>query len=141
WTLLADVPGREVKLVILEHDDRLFDTLLTGGEDFVGEHLVDGYVAVVPGIPDFDIDIRSAGCLPQIVLQEPEQRVADDVVVLVIGIRIGRDKAEHEIAALAARRDQLLAIAASHLGPNAVAISHRGSDPDRFNVFGNRGNR
>ena len=47
----ADEAGAEVEVVVLEHDDRLGRAVRAGGQDLLGEELVDGDVAAVPGVP------------------------------------------------------------------------------------------
>ncbi len=137
WTLLTDHLADEVELVVLQEDDGLTATTgaLAGGDDLVGEHPVYLDVAVAPGVPGLVGDVGSAGGVPQVVLEEPEQGIADLVVVLVVGLLVGHDKAKAEPGAALGWRDDLLAAPARHGPALAVAGGHGGGDPDRFLVL------
>lgn len=54
-------------------------------DDRLGEQPVDRHIAVVPGVHLLGTDVRMAAQIPEVVLDEPQHRVAHDVVVLVVG--------------------------------------------------------
>src|SRR5690606_22452440 len=137
WTLLADHLADEVELVVLQEDDGLTATTgaLAGGDDLVGEHPVYLDVAVAPGVPGLVGDVGSAGGVPQVVLEEPEQGVADLVVVLVVRLLVGHDEAEAESGAALGGRDEILASPVRHGPALAVAGGHGRGNPDRFLVL------
>ncbi len=134
---IANHAGDEVEVVVLEHDDWLF--VQRGGcfQDRVGEKLVDGDIACPPGIPGFRGDVRSTWGVPEVVLEEPEEGVADLVVVLVVHLGFGRDKPQAELRVGTRRADERFATALGNLGPLPVSFGHRRRDPDWLAVAGN----
>ena len=58
-------------------------------------------VAAVPRVLERDVDRRLVRELPEVVLEEPEHRVRDDVVVPVVGRLVVRDEAQPERRAVA----------------------------------------
>ena len=81
---LAHELGQQVEVIIVADD---YGGLLQGPgliDHGVGEGLVHRYVAGFPGIMHGGIDVGVVGRVPHVVLQEPEQRIAEDVVVLVV---------------------------------------------------------
>ena len=89
--VLANDARRHVQVVVVEEDRRLGLTLELLEND-LGEVAVDGAVAVTPGEVEPLIDARSARETPEVVLEEPEHRVGDDVVVPVVGRRVVGDE-------------------------------------------------
>ncbi len=138
WTLFPDKSCRKIEMVVLQHDDRFVLALLSRGENFISEQLVHRDVAVFPGVPDFLINVGRAWCIPEIVLQKPEQGIADQVVVLVIDLGFRNNELNPEIRLWTGRADQPLAGAASDFRAGAVAIGHGGGDPDRLPVARDR---
>ena len=59
-----------------------------------GELLVDDQVAVVPGVHLVGADVGMPAEVPEVVLDEPQHRVGDDVVVLVVGVGVDGDVAQ-----------------------------------------------
>ncbi len=127
-------------MVVLEHDERVVVDGVDGGQDLVGEHAIDADVAAAPGVPDLLGDVRGARGVPQIVLQEPEERVADDVVVLVVALGSGHDEAEAELGRVA-ELDQLLAVLGGLLRPLPITLGHGRGDPDRLPIAGDGADR
>ena len=87
--LLANEPGHAVHLIVLHEHDRRFVGALHLGEHAVGDEPVHLHVAVLPRPVDRLVDDRFAGEVPEVVLDEPEQRIRDDVVVEVVCL-VGR---------------------------------------------------
>ena len=127
-------------MVVLQHDQRLAAGCLSGGDDLIGEQLVDDDVAVPPGVPDLLRDVRRSRRIPQIVLEEPEQGVADDVVVLVVRLRVGHDEAQAELARIA-ELDERFAGVLGVSGAQTIALGHGCRDPNRLSLAGDRGDR
>ena len=81
---LADEFGHQVQVVIVADDDR---RLLQGPGLFdhrIGECLVHWDITRFPGVVHGGIDVGVVGRVPHVVLQEPEERVAQDIVILVV---------------------------------------------------------
>ena len=76
----ADRLGGRVEVVVVEHHDPV-GVLVELPVDGVGERLVGGEVAVLPGVQLLPPHVRRVAQVPQVVLDEPEHRVGDDVVV------------------------------------------------------------
>ena len=92
-------PGQRVELVVVDHHDRLVEPL-----DLVqhrlGEILVDDVVAELERLDLVAADVGRVALVPQVVLDEPEHRVGEDVVEAVVGLGVGRDEADAELAAV-----------------------------------------
>ena len=88
---LAHERGRDIEVVVVE-EDRGLRLALELLDDSVGEVAVDGDVAVVPGRAEIPPGVVLA--LPEPVLDEPEHRVRDHVVVEVVGGGRVRDEPE-----------------------------------------------
>ena len=97
------------------------------------ELLVHVDIAGVPSVVNDSVDARGIGGAPHIVLEEPEERVADDVVVLVVGAARGGHEADGHLLAGQWGGDSL---AAAGLGRAAVAFAHGGSNPGEVDVVG-----
>ena len=136
----AHHPRAEIEVIVLQHDQRIAARCLSGGDNLIREQLVDDDVAVPPGVPDFLRDVRRSRRIPQIVLKEPEQWVADDVVILVVRLRLGHDEAQAELARVA-KLDQPFAGVLSVSGAQTIALGHRCRDPDRLSLAGDRADR
>ncbi len=61
-------------------------------EHGVGDVAVDDLVAVVPGVELLLADVRRVGEVPEVVLDEPEDRVGDHVVEAVVGVGVAADE-------------------------------------------------
>jgi hypothetical protein len=79
------IPRTQVELVVLDEDEGRLVGALRLRDHPVGDKLVHGHVAVDPRTVDGLVDHRLARQVPEVVLDEPEQRVGDDVVVEVVG--------------------------------------------------------
>ena len=129
--LVPDHPGHEVELIVVHHHERLQRGAARLLHDGVGELPVHVDVAGVPGVVDGGVDARGVGGTPHVVLEEPEQRVADDVVVLVVGAPCGGDEADGD--ALAGERGRHRR-ARARRGCAPVALSHGGGYPGEVDV-------
>ena len=91
-----DHAGHQVQMVVVEHNQRRGVHLLDGGlcDYGVREGLVHQPVARRPGVVDHAVDIGRVGRAPHVVLEKPEERVAEDVVELVVYAARGRDVAD-----------------------------------------------
>jgi hypothetical protein len=138
---LADHPAAKIKVVILEHDHRLVVAVLAHGEDFIREELVDPLVAFLPGVPGCSRDVGRARGVPEIVLQEPEERIGNNVVVEVVFLRSWDHESETEIGVVPWRADEHFTILSRELGPCPIAVGHRCRNPNRLPVFGNGADR
>ena len=87
---LSHVKRRQVQVVVMDHDVGWGGVVLGLRYNRVGERSVDGEVAVRPGVVDGLVYVGSVRRAPHIVLEEPQHRVAEDVVVLAVGA-FGRD--------------------------------------------------
>src|SRR3989337_1853693 len=67
----------------MEYVGRLLIVLRLGGDSLV-DSLVDGDVAALPGFVDGAADVGGARGVPHVVLDEPEEGVAEDVVVALV---------------------------------------------------------
>src|SRR6187200_1819331 len=65
-------------------------------------------------------------------LQEPEEGIADDVVVAMIGFGRRYHKSHLELRIGTMGRNQGFTVDLCPVGPGAVALAHRGRDPDGF---------
>jgi hypothetical protein len=119
---LAQEAREEVEVVILRHHDNraieLGDDLGSGD----GELAVDPGVSLLPRAPDRAIDDWRAGKIVQLVLHEPEEGVADHIVVSMIVRGVGRDEANPHLL------DRLNTLA-DRREPVAVPLAERAGDP------------
>ena len=123
---LPDQLRGEVQVVVVEEHRRVRLAVDLGG-DGGGERLVHGQVAVEPRVVQAEVEVRRVREAPHVVLQEPERRVGDDVVVPVVRVRVVRDETQPVRRAVAGR---LLEPVAAVLGRNgAVLVGHRARDP------------
>src|SRR5919107_517874 len=70
----------------------------------VREVAVDLLVALLEGEHLVPADVRRVAQVPQVVLDEPQQRVGDDVVEAVVGVLVADHQADLVLALLAARQ-------------------------------------
>ena len=132
----ADHPRRRVEVVVVEHHQR---PLALGdlAEHGVGDVAVDRLVAVVPGVELLLADVRGVGEVPEVVLDEPEDRVGDHVVEAVVGVGVAADQ-QHPVVDPV---DRELGRAAAFLGDGDVLVGHRRGDPERVAVGDEPGER
>ena len=82
--LLADEARHEVELVVVHQHERARRRAAREA-DHPGRHLpVDLDVTVGPSLVDAIVDHRLAGEVPEVVLEEPQHRIGDDRVVLLV---------------------------------------------------------
>ena len=88
----ADALGRGVEVVVVEHHDPVgvVRQLLV---DRLGEGGVGGQVAVLPGVLLLAAQVGRVAEVPEVVLDEPQHRVGDHVVVGVVGVVVDRHEA------------------------------------------------
>ncbi len=89
--VLANDARRHVQVVVVEEHRRLGLSLELLEHD-LGEVAVHGAIAVTPGNVEPLIDARSAREAPEVVLEKPQHRVGDDVVVTVVRRRVVDDE-------------------------------------------------
>ena len=123
---LTDETGREVQVVVVEKDRRVRVELQLL-DDRIREALVDARIAFVPRLFQRDVDRGRVGELPEVVLEEPEDRVRDDVVEPVVRRLVVGDEPQAEgCTALEGLLDRLAARLLDH---RAVLFAHRARDP------------
>ena len=98
---VADDRRGGVEVVVVEHHERL-GLLRDQAEHGVGDVAVDDRVAVGPGVGLLLADVRRVREVPEVVLDEPEDRVRDDVVEAVVGHRLRLDH-EHVVGGVVDR--------------------------------------
>src|SRR5680860_109233 len=127
---LADVLGRRVEVVVVEHHHGPVDAvdLLQHG---VGQIAVHRAVAVLVGVHVRLADVRGVGEIPQVVLDEPQQRVRHHAVEGLVGLRIGLHQADPVGHALQLAVECSAAVLARHLG---VLRGHGRCHPEGFAV-------
>jgi hypothetical protein len=116
----------EVQVVVVE-EHRGVGLRLELGKDCLGERLVDGDIAIVPGVMEPRSDVRRVRQRPQIMLQEPQRRVGHDVVEPVVRRRVVRDEPQPIRRAVAC--DLVDRVTTCLVGDDAVLIRHRARDP------------
>ncbi len=93
---LPDALSHEVVVVVVQEDERLPAPLLHLGGHRVGEGLVDLDVAVLERLALSEPDHRSSGEAVETVLHEPQQRVRDDGVEVLVLLAVHVDHAHVE---------------------------------------------
>src|SRR2546427_2120924 len=122
--LATDHGGRKIEVVVLEEDVRRFKLLLRFVDDGFGDRFVYRDIATFPGFVHCASDVRSAGRVPHEVLDEPEQRVAKNIVVtLISGLGDGH-KADVDLVVRHVEKSALCS-----LSGETVSVSHGGSLP------------
>jgi hypothetical protein len=94
--LATDESGNQVKVVIVREDQGTLAATACLANDLLGEELVDPTVSLVPGEVGTVVEHGGLGQVPEVVLNKPEQRVGDRVVVKVISQTWGIDPAHLE---------------------------------------------
>ena len=119
--------GREgVELIVVDHHDWPLDVpdLLQHGPRQI---LVHDVVAELEGLGFVTADVRGVGLVPQVVLDEPQQRVREDVVEAVVRLGFRGDQLDPVLAAArGADRERMAAVAFGH---RHILIGHRRGDP------------
>ena len=106
-------------------------------EHGVGDVAVDRLVAEVPGVELLLADVGRVGEVPEVVLDEPEDRVGDHVVEAVVGVGVAADH-QHPVLDPV---DRELGRPAALLGDGDVLVGHRRGDPERVAVGDEAGER
>ena len=134
----ADQRRTGVEVVVVDHHERLVRGPRSRRARRSREVVVDPLVAVLPGLALLDADVRHVRQVPQVVLDEPEDRVRDHVVEAVVGVGVGRDQPDLvgdpvDLDLEPARRPL-----AAHLD---VLLGHRRRDPERVALRSRPGQR
>ncbi len=135
-TLGADHPGRRVEVVVVQHHQRPVAPVDLA-QHRLGDVAVDCLVAVVPGIELLLADVGRVGEVPEVVLDEPEDRVRDHVVEAVVGLGVTADQ-QHPVVDPV---DRELRRSAALLAHRDVLVGHRRGDPERVSVGDEAGER
>ena len=135
-TLVADHPGGRVEVVVVEHHQRPL-TPLDLTQHRPGDVPVDRLVAEVPGVELLLADVRRVGEVPEVVLDEPEDRVGDHVVEAVVGFGVAADQQHPVVDPVDRELDRPAAL----LGDGDVLVGHRRGDPERVAVGDETGER
>ena len=123
---LAHHARREVEVVVVE-EDRGVGLVLELGQHRVGEALVHRDVALLPRVVEPRIVIGGVHQVPEVVLEEPQRRVRNHVVVPVVRRFVVGDEAQAVGRALA--RALLDRDALGLRGDRAVLVGHGAGDP------------
>ena len=130
---LPDELGRQVHMVVVDHDDGRFGVILGLIRDGFGEGAVHRNVPILPGVVDAGVQVWVVRRVPHVVLEEPHQGVAEDVVVLVVDAPRGQYEAETNAVARKGRWD---AGAAAALVDSPIAIADGAGDPGEVHHLG-----
>ena len=109
--------------MIVVEEDRRVGVVVERGDDRVGQRPVDTFVPFVPGIVECAAKLGPRRLVPQRVLDEPQHRVGDDVVVAVVGLGVVRDEDDFT-AGLLARDDPILVGRGARDPDHVVLLSH-----------------
>jgi hypothetical protein len=133
---LPDQPGGGVEVVVVEHHHRLL-LALDRPDHAIGDVVVDDLVALLPGVHLGLADVRRVGEVPEVVLDEPEDRVRDHVVEAVVcgGVRGDHLHVVGDPVHLDLGRPLAL------VGDDDVLVGHRRCDPERLAVRDQPGER
>jgi hypothetical protein len=116
-------------VVVVQHDHRVLLTL-DRPDHAVGHVVVHDLVALLPrvhlGLPD----VRRVGEVPEVVLDEPQDRVRDHVVEAVIRRRVRGDHLHVVVDPVDLDLNRPLALVRDH----DVLLRHRRGDPERLAV-------
>ena len=127
---LADQSRAGVEVVVVEHHQRLV-VALDGSQHRPGDVVVHHPVAVLPGVRLVGADVRRVREVPQVVLDEPEDRVGDDAVEAVVGLGVGLDQ-EHLVGDAVELDGCRTPV--RFAGHRNVLVGHRRGDPQRVAV-------
>ncbi len=132
----ADHPWGGVEVVVVQHHQRPLASLDLA-QHRLSDVAVDRLVAVVPGVELVLADVGSVGEIPEVVLDEPEDRVGDHVVEAVIGFGVAVNQQHAVLDAV----DRELDRAASLRGDGDVLVGHGRGDPEGIAVGDEPGER
>ena len=133
---VPDRARRDVQVVVVQHHHGVLAVDLL--EHRAGEVLVHGAVAVLEGVDLVAADVRRVREVPEVVLDEPQQRVRDDVVELVVGLRVALDEPDLVGHAVHVAVERAAAVLPADLD---VLVRHRGGDPERVTMVHEPGER
>ncbi len=122
----ADQGGAGVEVVVVEHHQRL---LVVGDRPHhgFGDIVVDDLVAVLPRVELLLANVGRVREVPEVVLDEPQNRVRDHVVEAVVGVGVGFDQADVVLDVVDLERDRAPARLA---GDGGILLGHRRGDPE-----------
>ena len=123
---LANESRREVQVVVVEEHHGA-GLLLELVDDCVCEAAVHLHVAAVPGLVERLVESRRSHEIPEPVLDEPQHRVRNDVVVAVVRGRIVRDEPQPERRL--ASRNLVEGAVVGLLRDGAILVADRAGDP------------
>ena len=112
--LAPDHLRHQVELVVVDHDQRPLGQLMSHLDDAPRDLAIDLDVTVGPRGVDLAVDVRLLRKVPQVVLDEPQDRVRDDRVVHVVLLARGVDVVQLGGRATE-RRDDRLALLLDHV--------------------------
>ena len=124
---LADRRRAGVEVVVLEHHQRLVPAL-DRPDDRLGDVAVDDLVAALPGVELLAADVGCVREVPEVVLDEPEDRVRDHVVE---ARRRRRGRTRPGRRRRRPRRARARSAAVGLAGDGDVLVGHRRRDPER----------
>ena len=88
--------GSEIQLIVLGEEQRTARQLATDRQSTLSDRGIDDAITVEPGLVDALVDNRLDRDVPQVVVREPEQRVADDRVMEVVRSWVGGREEDRE---------------------------------------------
>src|SRR2546425_9669996 len=83
--LATDHSRGKIQMIVLKEDVRGFRPLFRLMDNSLRDRLIDRDIATFPGFIDGTADIGGPRCVPHEVLHKPEQWVAENVVVTLVG--------------------------------------------------------
>jgi hypothetical protein len=93
-TALPHLLGDQVEVVVVDHDQGAAAASLDLLDHRLGEQLVDGHIAVLPGVVLAPGQLGGEGQPVHAVLEEPQQRVGDHGVEVVVRLLLDLDQAQ-----------------------------------------------
>ena len=122
----ADQARERVQVIVVDHHHG-FVGVLDLLEHGAGEVLVDDVVAELECLGLVAADVRGVRQVPEVVLDEPQQRVGDDVVEAVVGLGIRLDQLHQVLVAVGRLDRERTPPVAPRRG--RVLLGHRRGDP------------
>ena len=128
--------GRAVEVVVVEHHHRVVRLNLV--EHGACQVLVDGPVALLVCGHLLAADVGRVREVPEVVLDEPQDRVGDHVVELVVGDGVALHEPQPVADSVQLAVEAATAVAAAHLH---VGVGHRRRDPQGVPMVDEPGER
>src|SRR5574341_721115 len=116
---------REIEVVVLQQNIRRLRLLFCFINDGFGDGLVHGYIAAFPGLIHRAANVRCPRRIPHKGLDEPEEGIAEDVVMSLIDGRRHGDETNLDFVVRNPQQGTF-----RPLSRLPVSIGHRGGDPD-----------